>query len=101
MKEYIKAGSLVEYKFSKNGKWHNGRIDRVQPTPDSKLVYSVEVYGDYQRLNWEEIVKGIERGKDRHFIAMGDEPSFITEEGWHFIRWFSKDYVRVKSAENK
>lgn len=94
--EYIKPGTLVQFKYSKNGKWHDGRVDRVQPEKDSKLVYSVQVYGNHKRLNMDDILEGIEKGRDRNFIDMGDKPTWIEEEGWYFIRWFSPEYVREK-----
>jgi len=85
--ETLKIGDLIEFKYSKNGKWRDGRIDRIEP--ETKYPYSVETYELIQPVYFENVWNN--SGKD---WREWDKKKWIMK--WCFLKWFSKDYLRKK-----
>lgn len=94
MEKDFKEGEEVEYKWTKNGKWYKGRIDRIQPQKGWKAIYSIQKFGKCKIIDWETVLEGIERGKKDNFIDTQGKDCFKVVEDWYFVKWFSKDYLR-------
>lgn len=85
--EGLKIGDIIEYKYSKNGKWKEGRIDRIEP--ETKHLYSVEIYQLIQPVYLENVYEGSKKD-----WREWDRSKWIYK--WVFLKWFSKDYIRKK-----
>jgi len=88
MVELLKENSLVEYRFTKNGKWREGKIIKVEVIEKMKVCYAIAEYSKGIILDWDEIKK-----------MCNNEPSgelFKRDVlDWYFIKWFSPEYVRT------
>jgi len=92
--EEFREGQLVKYKWSKNGKWYDGRIAKIEFIPGWKANYKIETFKKAEVLDWSTILKGIERGIDRNFIDTEGKDVWVEKEDWFFVKWFSKDYIK-------
>lgn len=93
--EPFKIGQEVEFKWTKNGKWYRGRIDRIEPQKGWKSIYSIQKFGKGKVIDWNTVLDGIERGKENNFIDTQGKEVFKCVEGWYFVKWFSKEYMRA------
>ena len=86
MEEELKVGDLVHFKYKKNGKTYEGRIDRIDTRGNSKCIYSVEAQTLIQPIYLENVTNG--SGKD---WREWDKRKWYCD--WCFVRWFSRDYI--------
>jgi len=88
-------GSLVQYKWTHSGKWHSGRIRKIERIPGMKSELLIEKFErNVKCLRWDVVLNGIDRGMSRNFIDTQGESIYETRDEWVTQRWFSTDYVR-------
>lgn len=88
-------GQPVEYRWTKTGKWHVGRIKKIEFLLNMISNYQIEKFiPNAKMIDWKTIIEGIDRGQNKNFIDTEGKDIYKYEDAWVPVKWFSINYIR-------